>query len=540
MNDADRACRRLDPSVEGSARHGIAAPRGLGASPASRGGRFERLFPSLPPGDPGERALDVLVQRLERVSGNTETNSRIPAGYTYLAQFVDHDITFDPTSKLERDNDPLALVNFRTPRFDLDSLYGSGPADQPFLYDWRCTEHPGVKLLVQHNPHGHGLAPVDLPRNAEGRALIGDARNDENLIISQLHLLFIHFHNAVADRVHRKRPELTLNELFDQAQRIVRWHYQWIVAHDFLDRIVGRKLAADVRPDVTIGRGVSGWATRRRFYRWQEEPAIPVEFSGAAYRFGHSMVRHQYALRDDSEQPTPILPARGEECKPHLGGFRCLPEDLQIDWRRFFAQQNAPISSFRIDHCLSAPLFSLPPDGANLAQLNLRRGRALGLPSGSDVARAMGRPALRPDELLPPRNADVDFWPSDECPEERAAILRAPPLWFYVLRDAASYVPPEQLHPGGFRPTSLGPVGGRIVAEVLVGLLEGDPSSYLRQAPAWTPADEVNNLRLDPAQAAAEEAGRPDWPRQGIFTMRDLVGFTVPPLPPHRSRTSEK
>ena len=130
-------------------------------------------------------------------------NTSIPAGFTYLGQFIDHDITFDPVSKLDERYDPEALVNFRTPRFDLDSVYGSGPDDQPFLYDWE-SEPPGAKLLVGRPPtrcRGRGLRPADLPRNRQGRALIGDARNDENVIVAQLHLLFIRFHNAVVDHL---------------------------------------------------------------------------------------------------------------------------------------------------------------------------------------------------------------------------------------------------------------------------------------------------------------------------------------------------
>jgi hypothetical protein len=463
-------------TAEGAARHGNAVPRGQGAPPTgSRGGRFGRMFGFLPPCDPGPDAIDELVRLTQRPSSD---NVAIPAGFTYLGQFIDHDITYDPTSKLQRDNDPAALVNFRTPRFDLDSLYGSGPLDQPFLYEWKDTSNRGVKLLVGH--HGH----PDLPRNQQGRALIGDARNDENLIVSQLHLLFIRFHNKVVDLLRGGPPALEGPELFEAAQRAVRWHYQWIVMHDFLERIVGKDVARSVLRPGADGRPPS---VERRFYAWEDEPTIPVEFSGAAFRFGHSMVRSTYLLQT-GEAAVPIFAAAdADKDAAHLGGFRRLPASLAIEWDRFFFEKEEPDftnSSLRIDNRLSSALFSLPPDGGVLPLLNLQRGVALGLPAGQDVAHAMGEDPLRPEEL------GLDA----KVPEViREQLLRATPLWYYVVCEAG------KRGDGGCH---LGAVGGRIVAEVLAGLLEADPNSYLRQWPAWRP-----------------DLGAQD----GEFTMLDLV-----------------
>src|SRR5262249_33226265 len=140
-------------------------------------------------------------------------NARIPAGFTYLGQFIDHDLTFDPTSKLQRDNDPDGLQNFRTPRFDLDSIYGRGPDDSPFLYQ------DGVRMLIGKNATNED----DLPRNSAGRALIGDPRNDENLIVSQLHLAFLKYHNKVVDEIAKANPSLSGTALFEQARQVVRW-----------------------------------------------------------------------------------------------------------------------------------------------------------------------------------------------------------------------------------------------------------------------------------------------------------------------------
>ncbi|MEY2516381.1 MAG: hypothetical protein QOJ89_3739 [bacterium] len=471
------------------------------------------MFGHLPSPDAGPDATEALFTLLDanaNALGPPRDNTHIPAGYTYLGQFIDHDITFDPTSLLGRDNDPQALVNFRTPRYDLDSLYGSGPQDQPFLYDWDC-EPRGVKLLVGHNPadaEGERSEPVDLPRNERGRALIGDARNDENLIVSQLHLLFIHFHNTVVDCLCDHGDTGSDDSwIFDEARRIVRWHYQWIVVHDFLERLVGAPMAHEVLIPAAVPGDAP--ATKRRFYSWQDEPFMPVEFSAAAFRCGHSMVRAKYRPKSAVATGFPILPPDGS---PGLdfSGFRRLPHALAIDWDRFFdiLPNDPPTPSKKIDAFISLPLFKLPPDGRKaLPRLNLQRGRALGLPAGRDVAHAMGEEPLTREQL---ELFDPHVRPCADV------LFRATPLWYYIVCEARAVGMaglPLEPTAGGI---SLGPVGGRIVAEVLVGLLEGDPQSYLRQWPAWTPALDAKILRFDAADPTT-------------FTMPDLVRFADPP-----------
>src|SRR5204862_4331054 len=235
-----------EPLVETS--HGSAQVRGQASVARStlKEGRFGRMFRTLTPLDPGDDAIHALVQHMKDASeAPSGDNKKIPAGYTYLGQFVDHDITFDPMSQLQKQNDPDALIDFRTPRFDLDSLYGSGPSDSPFLYA-NTGAGKGLKLLVGHHPAHSEFERDDLPRNQEGRALIGDPRNDENIIVSQLQLLFIRFHNKVVDRVLDANPGIARDDAFEKAQRTVRWHYQWVVVHDFLPRVVGGDLAQTV------------------------------------------------------------------------------------------------------------------------------------------------------------------------------------------------------------------------------------------------------------------------------------------------------
>ena len=442
--------RRADADVERRvAGHGSAVPRGQQRD--AGGGRFGRMFPDLPACTAGERALNALADSMKGRDASGE-NRRIPAGFTYLGQFIDHDITFDPTSVHDRRKDPRALENFRTPRFDLDSVYGSGPVVQPFLYDWKEFSPPGVKLLVGHNAID---GTDDLPRNQQGRAVIADARNDEHRIIAQLHLLFIRFHNALVD--HLKAKKVKDDDLLVEAQEQTRWHYQWIIVHDFLPKILGAELST----------------FHREHYNWKREPFIPVEFSAAAYRFGHSMIRDRYGLQ--RRPPDLEGPPRGILLFPDLVGFTWLPRQLVIDWERFFALpgvKREPQDSFRIDTAIASPLLHLPEGDPELPRRNLLRGRKLELPSGQDVACALHEPRLTEDEL---QLGDV------EDAKLRAELAASTPLWYYVLCEAAGARGDAGRH--------LGPVGGRIVAEVFLGLLEGDPDSYLRREPDWHPPD---------------------------------------------------
>jgi hypothetical protein len=334
---------------------------------------------------------------------------------------------------------------------------------------------------------------MDLPRNEQGRALIGDARNDENHIVSQLHLLFILFHNKVVERLLRRRGGIDSRLLFEEAQRTVRWHYQWIVVNDFLPRIVEST-------DAAFGSVGARPVIDRRFFTGQGRPFMPVEFSAAAYRFGHSMVREDYQLRDHKPN-VPVLSPRspGEH---DLRGFRKLRADQKIQWKHFFplATATEPQDSMRIDVSLAKQLSDLPDDHEPLASLNLRRGWALGLPAGRRVARAMGEQALGDEEILGPLlTTRKDTPPPRIDRKTREALLHETPLWYYVLCEALAV-------PNGRR---LGRVGGRIVAEVLLGLLEADRHSYVNARSPWTPTLSKNKS----------------------FTMADLVRFVERPLP---------
>jgi hypothetical protein len=289
----------------GDADHGVTTPR----STFYDQGRFGRLFPTLPPfasdtplvraaltelGKPSGLmdADDVLSDPVALItnpalSADNPDNPRLSAGMTFLGQFLDHDMTFDPTSSLARAQDPESIRNFRIPALDLDSVYGGGPGVSPQLYD-RNVDGGRTTLLVETNPGSEavtidGQIRSDLPRNSQVTALVGDPRNDENLIVSQLHLAVVRFHNHVVGDVRSDLgPLATTAEVFGEAQRVVRWHYQWMILHEFLPLTCGEDVVESI---LTEGR---------RLYDWHNDPFIPVEFSVAAYRFGHSQVRPSY------------------------------------------------------------------------------------------------------------------------------------------------------------------------------------------------------------------------------------------------------
>src|SRR5947207_9638795 len=251
-------------------------PRGSDFHPSSTlfEGRFGRMFRTLPAAEFAEDDLKKLAGKMvaPAEAGETsenkdddEENQGISAGYTYLGQFIDHDLTFDPASSLQKQNDPEALEDFRTPRFDLDCLYGRGPDDQPYLY-----EDDGVRMLLGRpltgNPHDPNTR--DVPRNSPApgnpkRALIGDPRNDENVIVSQLHATFLRFHNRIADLLHGADAD------FHTVQRLVRWHYQWVVLHDFLPTIIGRPMLESILPHVARGTTILQDRPDLRFYHPQ-------------------------------------------------------------------------------------------------------------------------------------------------------------------------------------------------------------------------------------------------------------------------------
>jgi hypothetical protein len=374
-------------------------------------------------------------------------DSAIPSGYTFFGQFIDHDLTLDDASILGSTVDPSTIDDIRTPFFDLDCVYGDGPTGSPDMYDGNTG-----RVRIDHHDGAD-----DLPRDAEGLALIGDPRNDENTAVSQLQLAFLKLHNAVFDRV-QVDPQLKRGgeSDFDAAQRLTRWLYQWSVVHDFLPRVAGQ----DVVDEIFQRHG--NRPVRTKLFDWKARIFMPVEFSVATYRFGHSMVRATYPLNTTK----PDVPFFGGV--EDMQGFRPLPSGHTIEWGFYFPiDGSSPKMARAIDTHLVPPLHTLPASVvgadvgtglANLAHRNLRRGDALGLPSGQTVAKKFHVSVLSDSELGVPGGGEA-------------------PLFWYVLKEAEQQT-------GGKR---LGALGGTIVTEVFAGLLAGDPTSYINATPEWTP-----------------------------------------------------
>lgn len=435
----------LRPHPHGS--HAAARDHCLGPARAvdrpTGSSRYGRMFPGLDPlgTDPGllmhagETGGVCDAAAVLGVAGHGDDATEA-AGWPFFGQLIAHDITADRSPIATAGVDPLALRNARAPKLDLEMLYSDGPIGSPFLFD---VADPAKFLL---GPDGG-----DVPRNQQGVALIGDPRNDVHLFSLTLHVALLHAHNRIVDLLRADGvPEPAL---FGRARTTLTWHVQWIVVHDFLPRLVGASLVEQV-----LAEG------GRWFAPAPHEAYIPLEFADAAYRYGHGQIRHTYRLADGM----PAVPLF-----PDLVGFGPVAADRRLDLSQVFDVPGRPPAqrAKRLDGRLAASLIGLPEQvtGAvdtaayrSLAVRDLLRGDTTGLPSGEAVADLVGVPALTADEVEP-------AWPGGT------------PLWFYVLKEAE--------HRGGG--DRLGPVGGLIVAEVLIGLLRADPTSYLSLEPGWQP-----------------------------------------------------
>jgi len=452
------------------------------------------------PFNPATHALlNQLGELMADPGRDTSQDSNIPAGFTYVGQFVDHDVTLDVSSTLEASTDANLVHNMRTPALDLDSLYGRGPALDPFMYIFPSTgPATAIKLQLGSNvntgpggPAGSSGNPGDMkvqtdfdvprmhnpldPAGSSLTAIIGDPRNDENLIVAQFHQAMLRFHNKVVDL-------LVMNgftgDIFIEARRLVTHHYQWAVVHDFLKRVCGPAAIASAMANVV--------APINSPFR------MPVEFAVAAYRFGHSMVRDRYWL--SFAQIGATMAQVFAFCrKPNLPVL----SNWVVDFNAFF-QTGVPVPVFnsarKIDSVLTDELEKLPGMTglmAVLAARNLRRGLALGLPSGQGMAKFFG--------ITPMTTAQL----TQDLPANELALLnqqggllpKRTPLWYYVLREAA-------VLGGG---DHLGPVGARIVADTFVRMLKRDSGSFLNVSGGFTP--------ILPSKAA------------GDFAFADLVVF---------------
>jgi Animal haem peroxidase len=446
-----------------------------------------------------------------------EGNSTIPAVHTYLGQFIDHDITArtdrrnevghvtdEDLHPVDPDTVKTAVFNERVPALDLDSVYGDGPTfpggpetDAKDIYDGiklkvgqvalvgkegQDPDIPGVRIPLQND------LDRDLPRGLDGdpsKANIADGRNDENLIVAQLHLAFLRFHNATVEWVRRSNGYDTDQAVFERARELVRWHYQWLVVHDYLATVALPGVVDDV-----LLNGNAHYAKR------DDQVWMPLEFSVAAFRFGHTMVRGSYDYNRNFGSPGRVLPTAPFSFLFAFtggGGFRgqtdVLPFNWVIEWDRFVEKDPRSPAHFtrKIDTRLADALGSMVNQSQgetepaiieileHLAVRNLLRGYQLSIPTGQAIANLLGLAPLTEEELTEGNSDELNTLLTD------SGFLQKTPLWYYVLKEA-------EVQAGG---NSLGEVGSRIVAETLIGQLRNDPGSYLAQAATWVPEDGV-------------------------------------------------
>jgi len=400
-------------------------------------------------------ALDALSQGM---GVNENTDGPADAGMTFFGQFVDHDITLDATSALGTRIDPATIPNVRTPSLDLDCVYGAGPEASPTLYG----EGEAEQFLV----FGRKDNPRDLARTCAGKALIGDPRNDENIIVAQVQAVFIELHNLLmskrieggseADDIkacaqdgiekqvwqNHVSPRLTS---FEEVRRFIRLHYQWMVWCELLPSFVDQECL--------------DWALENHPFGW-DAPVMPVEFTGAGYRFGHATTQFQYALTDGGD-PKGLFA---------LPGFGPRPVDGNIDHAMWFAM-NGGVTAQKarpVGPKLGLPLLNLPfvhapieladieqtltlDQSRNLALRNMVRDRyTYQLASGQQLAAKLGTKTVPVPDVL------------------KAKGFTKTPLWFYCLQEAETF--------GNGKLTG---AGGRLVASVFANLLRRDPTTFL-------------------------------------------------------------
>jgi hypothetical protein len=547
------------------------------------------------PGDPAKVTADLKALGAAMIDDGppaatdpaVEVNSTIPAVYTYWGQFIDHDMTAntDRTSEISdvaktpiEPTDPAVvaakLKNLRRPTFDLDSVYGNGPG----LYDEYYMPDPGpddkgfydgIRFRVGENATGDGIPGVlippeddlardlprigslldegvitedDLPDSLQGdpgnrtRPLIGDLRNDENLIVAQFHVAFLRFHNEVCNAIENAPQDFGLDadasdaERFKVARRLTRYHYQWLVVHDYLKTVT----MPGIVDKVLLGGN----------QHYEPLPSgelfAPIEYSVAAYRFGHSMVRGGYDHNRNFGRAvppaTPVQPFASfadlfrftgnghqvdanditKSVRDPFRGLPTLPFNWIIEWDRMTNKLDPNEGHFarRIDTRLVDPIHNMVNEGTDadiqddagkpirqllrsLAQRNLLRGYGLSVPTGQAMAAAMQVPVMTAAELQQGNTDAVNQALTD------GGFIEHTPLWYYVLKEA-------EIRANG---NSLGELGSRIVVETQIGLMRNDPSSYLNDSDGeWNPS---KGVKLDNGTVAGDP----------IVTIRDFFAF---------------
>ena len=460
-------------------------------------------------------AISLLAGALGPMQENESEQPSKPslrAGFTFLGQFIDHDLTefrvVDEEMRLIEKNPTLGVrqrvapeenitsTNGRTGLLDLDSVYGLLGDDEPRLFDGQGF------FLLGSEPRSNQQGSRDIQRNvdyADGR-LIGDPRNDENKIIVQLHTLFMRLHNDIHQRKGGNHP--FGSDCFKETKQLVQKIYRQIVLCDYLPRIVQQDIINRVK--ASLEKGTSFYQKMNRSVNQGLETeesvvAMPVEFAHAAFRLGHSQLINGYQLNANNALPLfNTLETVGSQAGD-LRGNQAITAATEITWSYFFgasAQYGAPL-----DTTLPSSLFRLPQPAVteppiSLAERNILRAIDFGVPSGQEVA-----VALRQNQNYGsiPLVAGNDLAIPSEVLAIEPSLEVLTPLWYYILREA------EILNPNG---SELGSVGGYIVAETLLGSLLASGFDINTNCPE-TPDDSPETI-TEPTQ---------------INSMVDLLGY---------------
>jgi hypothetical protein len=452
--------------------------------------RFSRMGPKGTQRQLNESLRERIAKAVAAGGGGS---SQIPAGFTYLGQFIDHDLSFDKTTVMLGDHiSPADLLQGRSPSLDLDSLYGAGPQDPESA---KFYEADGLHLKMGKTVAAEGIEAkegFDLPRG-EGtttkqkrRAVIPDPRNDENLAVAQTHLAFIRFHNRVVDTL----GSVPLAQRFDKARTLVTRHYQWMIRTDYLPRICAPGVVNDVFTSGRKAFEVGAIPT--------DVPTMPIEFSVAAFRLGHSMIRKAYNWNKifDNGSGTLDYLFIFSAGSGNLGGSQRLASSWIADFRRLYDFKEAnradlavPEDKFnrtmRIDTKLAEPLKTLPDlsgTEANLAFRNLTRAKMVTLATGQQMATFLKNKSVTLTKLTHAQIREGNQGATlDELTQaQREKLLQNTPLWFYILRES-------ELNQG-----KLKGVGARIVAETFHRAMEGSQVSIVRNS-TWRPSLGPNN-----------------------------------------------
>jgi heme peroxidase len=488
---------------------------------------YGRLFP------PGDRPSTIrewlpLISALADLSNEMQDDGSRPpgrdigiqAGYTYFGQFVDHDLTNDVTSlgdvaspeQLEGTGiEPEQILNRQTPHLDLSHLYGKGPEDDSSK---RFYQDGDAKLLVGERApstvrrKGPSNRSFDVALDDNSRPLVADRRSSENIILRQIVAAFARLHNVAVEQWRARATGLT--DLFTRARLQTTWQFQWLVVNDYLPTI----LHPEVYDRVYVGK--------QPWFEWQTPQVfcIPIEWSVAAMRFGHSMVRDGYTLSDETDADLDTLLRLGLQSGP-------LDPKYEVDWARFFqgaGQGGLATTAQPIDTFISKGMFRIPmgtlelfnsaklPAFAKPALLshlqNLRlplitllRGAAMGLPSGQAVAEAFGVKTLNESQLT--RGIKGNITPQGRILLDQG-LTKSTPLWYYILRE--SEVKENGNH--------LGRTASHIIAETIFAALYDDKESYVRlgETTSMPPMWEWGNEKRQFLSLSALFEAAPDFP----------------------------